>query len=562
LVLDERLQVLAWTWFISHPDRQISTPSCAGSQQTSGAAVLPTVDWNEVRRREKVPPGMSGGAQPPWRQPIIDMRLLNVDGRLFCTYICMSCKFSLSKLHLTRTLTADGGISELRAWSGWRSSLISPWLQGRNQALFVRPSRVEAGSDILISPWIGVAGFIGKPIFVNRSVGCYGGRFCQPQMRNRRYSMQYDCGPSPLNSTIDLEEVAHYLHVDKDGRRFRSLNSFSHVLPLGNALPGNLSAADFGGAMRRGELEHAGELSELFAGGMRLSSTANLVRIPRATHRMGADGSEATCAVYLGVGHLHRGAGKMCNGRADCKQRKRPREPTNGRGRRLLTRPPLAGPSGQPGAGKRPREPTSRGRRLRHVDLGRPVNLTRPVNRLRAVRAVREGKRLGSGSEHEKTNFQFGYQYTHFFYAVSAAAPHRLLAASSEFCVPSVQDPEECESVQFITGLQLVTAGRHSSGLRPLQSDTVEMRQPRRECAITEGRSQAWLRRYRCGGNSTFGARHEQLLLTFGVNDCEAKTATMPLERVWSMLQPLQRVEEMRKAQPVRWRRQGGSCFV
>jgi len=49
--------------------------------------------------------------------------------------------------------------------------------------------------------------------------------------------------------------------------------------------------------------------------------------------------------------------------------------------------------------------------------------------------------------------FVFGFEYTHFFYTLSPVPPHQLLATSAEFCVGSMQDGADCESVQFISGL-------------------------------------------------------------------------------------------------------------
>ena len=47
--------------------------------------------------------------------------------------------------------------------------------------------------------------------------------------------------------------------------------------------------------------------------------------------------------------------------------------------------------------------------------------------------------------------FKFGYNYTHFFYALGVEPPHQLLATSAEFCLGSPQDGADCESVQAST---------------------------------------------------------------------------------------------------------------
>ena len=89
--------------------------------------------------------------------------------------------------------------------------------------------------------------------------------------------------------------------------------------------------------------------------------------------------------------------------------------------------------------------------------------------------------------------FRWGHHYTHFFYALTPHAPFRILGTSREFCLGSAQDPDDCESVQFITGLTL-------------------------------------------RGDST-------LLMAYGINDCEAKVAELPVKRVLDMLLPLTAVE-------------------
>ena len=44
--------------------------------------------------------------------------------------------------------------------------------------------------------------------------------------------------------------------------------------------------------------------------------------------------------------------------------------------------------------------------------------------------------------------FKWGYEYTHFFYAIEPHEPFRTLATSAEFCIGSLQDSWDCESVQ------------------------------------------------------------------------------------------------------------------
>ena len=86
--------------------------------------------------------------------------------------------------------------------------------------------------------------------------------------------------------------------------------------------------------------------------------------------------------------------------------------------------------------------------------------------------------------------------------------PFRLLATSNEFCLASAQDPSDCESVQFVSGTSLDPA------------------EPRwRQHAVP---------------GAEYQIEAHALLLAYGINDCEAKLASLRLERVWGMLHPLQ----------------------
>ena len=77
-----------------------------------------------------------------------DFRLLNFDEtRVFATFNCKACTFSVALVHVIGDVTADGGISGLRAWSPKRFRAWEPWMQGRNQAVFVStlPGKHERG---------------------------------------------------------------------------------------------------------------------------------------------------------------------------------------------------------------------------------------------------------------------------------------------------------------------------------------------------------------------------------------------------------------------------------
>lgn len=380
LVLDAHLNVLDWTWLISQPPKQIATWSSHG--------------------RGHVPTGVSSAFAPPWNQQVYDARLLKVDAdHMVVTYNCVSCKFSISPLHLQRELTENGGVRKLQAWATQRIQIHDPWLQGRNQALFVSRSQIESVNKIMVQPWIGVIGSLGVPHYATATKTCYGSDYEAMDMSARR-EVRWLCGSTAINGTARVERISNA------GRGFggpvdilliagRSLEGSSRRKPArSNARilrrEAQASAAAFGAAVDKGA---AGRLR---TSGARISATANLLHIARRSGRMSSEGN---CTAFLGIGHLHRGK----------------------------------------------------------------------------VRGSR--------------TFRFGTQYTHFWYALSTRPPHRMLASSAEFCIQAAQDPTDCESVQFVSGIT-----RH--------------------------------------GDS------ESIILSYGINDCEAQFADIALERVWEMLIP------------------------
>lgn len=109
-----------------------------------------------------------------------------------------------------------------------------------------------------------------------------------------------------------------------------------------------------------------------------------------------------------------------------------------------------------------------------HIHHGRESNLTH--NNPEDLRKIRRGVAY------------FGSHYMHFFYLLDANPPHSLLAHSAEWCLPHSPTIGSCEVVQFVSGLELAHGG-------------------------------------------------EDVLLMYGVNDCESKAARMPLGRLLRLLQ-------------------------
>jgi hypothetical protein len=61
------------------------------------------------------------------------------------------------------------------------------------------------------------------------------------------------------------------------------------------------------------------------------------------------------------------------------------------------------------------------------------------------------------------TSGLFGHHYTYFFFTLTKSSPFQLTRLSSEFCIPSEQDPADCDAVQFATGMVLEGEKLHIS---------------------------------------------------------------------------------------------------
>jgi hypothetical protein len=107
---------------------------------------------------------------------------------------------------------------------------------------------------------------------------------------------------------------------------------------------------------------------------------------------------------------------------------------------------------------------------------------------------------LGVGHIHRPQKYTanpyapFGHHYTHAFYTVSAHPPFRLLQLSPEFVIPSKRRVADAEVIQFVSGLEVIERNGH-----------------------------------------------EYVVLSYGINDCEAAAFFVALKKVNSLLR---RVEE------------------
>jgi hypothetical protein len=375
--LDGQLRVIGWTWLLNAPQHQVSS------------AKSPS--------RWFVPIGSADRFPPPWAKAVYDVRVINIGMRLFVSYVCRKCAFSVAQLQLSATQTGDGGLREFRAWQSRRYTSTATWSQGRNQALFVA-ARANGGPDeLMVQPWMNLVASFGTPKFKTQTTIC-------PKGGVRL------CGATPKGTNIQLTKVVNERKPESDG--------FGWLDLVGNS-------------------SHE-ELSRRAVGGFRLSTTSNLVKVAR----------EDGCTIHLGVGHVHRKEGEL--------------------NKRLFGHP--SGP-----------------RRRRHRANGQNGSAPSSAD-AHATNMTAHGQA-----------FMWGFQYTHFFYALEPHAPFRVVATSSEFCLQSQQNATDCESIQFVSGLSVAIDPEDPSGTKPPQA----------------------------------------LLLSYGVNDCEAKVARFALARAWKMLIPL-----------------------
>lgn len=451
VVLDATLNRLGWTWLLNAPANQIAPHARPELAALSRGGSL------RFRARR----GDADGFAPVHEAPVYDVRLLSYRGQLLATCIVPAGDaLSVVHLQLTATPTASGGLRELRAWASSRLVSAQTWLLGRNQALFSSPS---SSTELMVQPWLGVVGSLGRVAFERKRVACLTPNVTLRQWRHleaagavpkasashRLQSLRaeapriqhgsfIECGSHPALTLVELDGLAPERGPDGASgifetplKRRRRMDSRKRLLQAELVANQTLDAL----------------LGSAGLGARRLSPTAHLLTIV-GTRR---DGQR--CRAVLGVGHLHRGDGSKnhlgCH-LGQCKSR------------------------------------------FWHKGDG----------------------------HHAMQPFQFGYLYTHFFYTLHEVmrrgiepahlmarffvsltssvplaeqrAPHRLTATSGEFCLGSAQDAADCESTQFVSGLEHYGAAS--------------------------------------GG---------KLLLAFGVNDCEAKAGVVDLGRVGKMLRAL-----------------------
>ena len=522
-ILDAELKLLGWTWMVNAPSYQIAAASAdlATLNQTGCLGI--------GGGGPGLPSGTDGFMPPPFAKQTFDARLLHLNGELLVTYACSSCVFSMSTLRATADATPDGGLTRLRIWATERFTYQhAPWLAGRNQALFVYPplgmrrrararlGRNDASSSSSFSTTTttisssssaaAAAGAGGKVAMGIGDVGTRASLMVQPRLgmvgelgRNIRYHRKRVAACVSRTKAEPRPAPAVFEPSARRGRFSPMSHAAQRAPPIVSNCHGEFRRSGECGTWPDGAEVQQRTLvglyphkAELIANASRalhdwlhvtgtfggLSLTSHLVHLRRRC----APADSATsvghtsgrlCDVYLGVGHLHRGEGESNRHL----YRRRQHGPAPWDHAAAATKPdPLA-----------PLAPTA----------GSSAHAPRLGNLFAARTPSRRRRRLA-----REQPFVFGFRYTHFWYALAPRPPFGVVAASGEFCLASPQDATDCESVQFISGLGMEAA-------RPSAT----------------------------GHGTSSGGDADKLLLTYGVNDCEARLATLPTEVVWSMLE-------------------------
>lgn len=337
--------------------------------------------------------GVDEGIAPFW-----DVRLLSIPShhQIFASYSCSKCTgdVRIAEVHLNvNGSTSDDGVPTVRlaAWVVRKRALLmsrEPWQSGRNQVGWlyvpekVMPVRIVHKDGI--SRWHHSHRAL-RPVLM-----------IQPVLQTVA-----SFGTAPLSGA--------WRRLSKKDARL-ALQS-EHDQRLYAIRPGQLTLVH----------NDTARLAPLLDTGHRLSPTTHLLPVRHIARQ---------CAVYLGVGHMHRGS-------ADPDQD--------------------AWTAAQYGYGPRP-------------------------NR----------------------TFRWGHSYTTFLYALERTPPFRIVATSGEFCLASLQDSADCESIQFVSGLAPFT--RPPGGAAQQESQAFEP---------------------------------ADLVLTMGVNDCEARMGMLSTKRAFELLRPI-----------------------
>ena len=406
--------------------------------------------------------GEANAFAPPWAKQTYDARLLNLDGDgLLVTYACSSCVFSVSPMQLTAETTADGGVAELRAWATDRATYQHHrWLAGRNQALFVHVPHGD--QDGLVAR---------APSGPSRGQGHHQTR----EERRRTASVASASTPTLyVQSRLGLVGSLGKPRFVWRQARCHSRPARAHEVPSPANCRSELHRSHTCGTHPDGSTVSAQRLLGMAA------SDAQLVA--NTTHTIGT---------LLRPAGAYGGLSLTTN---------------------LLHVASNQHGSPQPPSPSSPAAPCEAYLGVGHLHRGEGTSNKRMYRRRRSG----PPPWASQTPRPARQPFAFGFRYTHFFYTIEAQPPFATLAVSPEFCLASPSDPNECESVQFISGLAHRASRNNEASSHSAHNRTSH---PARPTAHLD----------------------DELIVSYGVNDCEARVATLPLTLVWSMLQPLAR---------------------
>ena len=445
--------------------------------------------------------------------------------------ICMGDELAALTSHFACVCFA--GVHTLRAWVTHRFKAFEPWAQGRNQALFTAPASNSSGAAdaaiaLLVQPWLGLVASMGVPYFQRMRVDqCYAQqaawwstmplndairRFGKTTATRLRAATT--CGPMGVGESLDTFAVnprrwaqsrAARADMTLDtststsrGQRLRAPLAHSISRPNAQRIPATIDGhpSQFGNIrLITNHTAFERKRATFNVGGSRMSPTANLLTIRRfdgrrrhASEKASATrpdgGGSSPCIAILGIGHTHRGTGRL---ERLLLSRSVARRADLSGGISSVDSTFISGPRGK-------RWGKSSRKMARDSALAAVAGRRRTSSRGLHAAEMKQWKRFKQHRrEHAQDSpFVFGFEYTHFFYTMQPRPPYRMLATSGEFCISSAQNVSDCESVQFVSGM-----AHHPPG------------------------------------------SEHALLLSYGINDCEAKVAKMPMSSVWSMLMPL-----------------------